>query len=80
MFHIGGIYLKEQKELEPLIQMIFKTYKVHYVELFCTVSHTFYSLLNNWQKPKDRHGFVFFNLNLPEFNYLNLMLGAIDVF
>lgn len=80
IFYVGGIYLKDQNDLKQLIQMIFKSYNILFIELFCTISHTLYHLIRNWQKPKVSPGFVFFNLNLPKFNHLNLMIGAIDVF
>ncbi len=79
VFYAGGIYLATEKDLSGLVSLIFKNYKVLFVQFFSCKTNTFNGLLRGW-KPSKMNGFIYYNLNMPEVKHLNLMIGAIDIF
>ena len=80
VFYIGGVQLNAAKDLEILIDKIFKVYKPWGVQFFSCSSNTVNDLLVGWKKPKKMNGFIFHNLNMPAFDHFNMMIGPIDVF
>ena len=78
-FFVGGVQLADEKDLKILVSKIFELYKVSFVQFFSCKTNTFNGLLSGWKKP-NMNGFIFFNLNMPEFKHFNCMLGAIDIF
>ena len=79
VFYAGGIHLATEKDLSGLVSLIFKNYKVLFVQFFSCKTNTFNGLLRGWQ-PSKMNGFIYYNLNMPEVKHLNLMIGAIDIF
>lgn len=79
-FYVGGIHISEENDFKYLINNLFKTHKVFAVQLTSCKSNSFNKLLKNWKPSIHMNGFIFFNLNMPDFEHLNLMIGAIDVF
>lgn len=79
VFFVGGIQLANEKDLKVLVSKIFELHKVSFVQFFSCNTNTFNGLMKGWKKP-NMNGFIFFNLNMPEFTYFNCMLGAIDIF
>ena len=79
VFFVGGVELANARDLKMLITKIFELHKVSFVQFFSCKTNTFNDLLKGWKKP-NMNGFIFFNLNMPEFTHFNCMLGAIDIF
>lgn len=79
VFYVGGVRLVAEKDLEGLILGIFKMNKILFVQFFSCETNTFNGMLKGWKKAK-MNGFIFFNLNMPEFEHFNLMIGPLDVF
>ena len=79
VFFVGGVELADARDLKMLITKIFELHKVSFVQFFSCKTNTFNDLLKGWKKP-NMNGFIFFNLNMPEFTHFNCMLGAIDIF
>ena len=79
VFYVGGIELNDKKDLKVLVSKIFKLHKVSFVQFFSCKTNTFNGLMRGWKKP-NMNGFIFFNLNMPDFKHFNCMLGAIDIF
>lgn len=80
VFLLGGIIIDSRSDLDYIIGEVFSKYKVAYIEIISSETHSCISLFKRWKKSKGRNGFIFFNLNLPTFNKLDLMIGSIDVF
>lgn len=80
VFLIGGIIIDNHSDLKCIIAETFSKYKVAYIEIISSETHSCISLFKRWRNSKGRNGFIFFNLNLPTFNKLDLMIGSIDVF
>lgn len=79
VFFVGGVQLADEKDLKKMVSQIFKLHKVSFVQFFSCKTNTFNGLMSGWKKP-NMNGFIFFNLNMPEFTHFNCMLGAIDIF
>lgn len=79
VFFVGGVQLADEKDLKALVSKIFELHKVSFVQFFSCKTNTFNGLMRGWKKP-NMNGFIFFNLNMPEFAHFNCMLGAIDIF
>lgn len=79
VFFVGGVQLADEKDLKILVSDIFKLHNVSFVQFFSCKTNTFNGLMKGWKKP-NMNGFIFFNLNMPEFKHFNCMLGAIDIF
>lgn len=79
VFYVGGIHIINEDDLKGLISRIFKEYPVIFVQFFSCKTNTFNILLKGWKKP-NMNGFIYFNLNMPEFTHFNVMIGAIDIF
>ena len=79
VFFVGGVQLADEKDLKILVSDIFKLHEVSFVQFFSCKTNTFNALMKGWKKP-NMNGFIFFNLNMPEFEHFNCMLGALDIF
>lgn len=79
VFYVGGVHLDKEKDLSGLISAVFKSKPVLFIQFFTCKTNTFNVLLRGWRKPK-MNGFIFYNLNMPEFKHLDLMIGPIDIF
>lgn len=79
VFYVGGVELVHKKDLEALVSKIFELHKILFVQFFSCKTNTFNDLVKGWKNP-NMNGFIFFNLNMPEFKHFNCMLGAIDIF
>jgi N-acetylglutamate synthase-like GNAT family acetyltransferase len=79
VFYVGGVQLDKEKDLSGLVSAVFKLKPVLFIQFFTSKTNTFNVLLRGWRKPK-MNGFIFFNLNMPEFEHLDLMIGPIDIF
>lgn len=79
-FIVGGIKLSEPGSLQGLLAGVFKTYRVHFIDIVSCSQNTNNGMIKTWKKPIGLHGFVYYNLNMPENIKLNLMFGCIDVF
>lgn len=79
VFFVGGIELADEKDLKVLISKIFALYKVSFAQFFSCKTNTVNGLIRGWRKPH-MNGFIYFNLNMPDFKHFNCMLGAIDIF
>ncbi|MBL0181925.1 MAG: GNAT family N-acetyltransferase [Chitinophagaceae bacterium] len=79
VFYVGGVYLAAGKDLNGLVSGIFSSHKVLFAQFFSCETNTFNVLLKGWRKSR-MNGFIFYNLNMPAFTNLNLMIGVLDIF
>lgn len=79
VFYVGGISLFEENDLRGLVFEIFKQHRVLFIQILSCKTNSFNELLKGWKKSK-MNGFIFYNLNMPEPEHLNLMIGVLDVF
>lgn len=79
VFYVGGVHLKNENDLEPLVKQLLTTHGVSFVQFFSCGSNSVNGLLRGWTKP-NTNGFIYFNLHMPAFEHFNLMIGAIDTF
>lgn len=79
VFYVGGIQLAATDDLSGLVSEIFKLYNVLFVQFFSCKTNSFNCLLKGWKKSK-MNGFIFYSLNIPEFEHFNLMIGPLDIF
>lgn len=79
VFYVGGVSLASEKDLPGLLSAVFHTYPVLFVQFFSCASNSFNPLLKNW-KPAKMNGFIFYNLDIPAAEHLNLMIGVLDIF
>ena len=78
-FEIGGIHLNDETDLPFLINEIFRSHKVWFIQIISCQTNSFNSLVKKW-KPASMNGFIYYNLSMPGFEHFNIMIGAIDVF
>lgn len=79
VFYVGGVFITNAGDLKELVAMTFKLYPVIFMQFFSCKTNTFNKLLKGWKKP-NMNGFIYFNLNMPEFAHFNIMIGALDIF
>lgn len=79
VFYVGGVHLATEKDLQGLVSGVFKANKVLFIQLFSCKTNSFNILLKGWKRSK-MNGFIFYNLNMPEFEHFNLMIGPLDIF
>ena len=79
VFYTGGFYIEEEKDLKKLFSKIFRTHKVLFIQVLSCETHNLTPLIKGWKKSK-MNGFIFYNLNMPDFIHFNVMIGAIDIF
>lgn len=79
-FYVGGIDLANPNDLPALIKTIFRQQRVPIIQISSCTRNSFNALLNHWKPSLYMNGFIYYNLNLPSFEYFNAMIGAIDVF
>lgn len=79
VFYVGGVQLVTEKDLKGLISGVFKSNSVLFIQLLSCKTNSFNVLLKGWKKSK-MNGFIFYNLNMPEVKYFNLMIGPLDIF
>ena len=79
VFYIGGVHLADENDLKFLLAKIFKTHRVLFIQIFSCTTNSFNVLIKGWQRSK-MNDFIFYNLNMPESEHFNIMIGAIDVF
>lgn len=78
-FYVGGMELKETGHFRELLQKIYSTFHVHYIQVVSCKINLYNQLLKRW-KPAEINGFIFFELNSGTIENANLYYGAIDVF
>ncbi len=79
VFYVGGVSLASEKDLQGLMSAVFHSYPVLFVQFFSCASNSFNPLLKNW-KPAKMNGFIFYSLDIPAIEHLNLMIGVLDIF
>ena len=79
VFYVGGVSLATDGDLEKMLTKIYSIYKVFFIQFFLCKTNSLIHLLKGWKKPK-MNGFIFYNLNMPNFQHLNIMIGVLDVF
>ena len=80
VFYVGGIQLETEADIKPLINNTFKIHKAMVIQLTSCSTNSNNKLFKRWKPSLHMNGFIFCNLNMPEFSNLNLMIGCIDVF
>ena len=79
-FYVGGISLQDANDLEKLIAKIFREQSVWTIQITSCSSNSMNDCFRNWKPTQHMNGFLYYNLNMPEFTHFNAMIGAIDVF
>ena len=79
VFYVGGVNLLKENDLRGLILEVFKQHPVLFIQVLSCKTNSFNELLKGWKRSK-MNGFIFYNLNMPEPEHLNLMIGVLDVF
>ena len=79
VFYAGGFFIEEENDLKILLSKIFKAHNVLFIQLLSCETHNLTPLIKGWKRSK-MNGFIFYNLNMPEFTHFNVMIGAIDIF
>jgi hypothetical protein len=79
VFYVGGVSLFEENDLRGLVFEVFRQHRVLFIQILSCKTNSFNELLKGWKKSK-MNGFIFYNLNMPKQEHLNLMIGVLDVF
>ncbi len=79
VFHVGGISLSSAGDLKGLLTEVFRQYNILFIQFVSCGSNTFNGSLKGWKKA-NMNGFIFYSLNIPEPEHLDLMVGVLDVF
>lgn len=79
VFHVGGISLSSKNDLKGLLSEVFRQNNILFIQFVSCRSNGFNELLKGWKKA-NMNGFIFYGLNIPEPEHLDLMTGLLDVF
>lgn len=79
VFEIGGLHIVTEAHLKKLIKKAFLTLNVSFIQVVSCATNTINPLFRRW-KSSVMNGFIFYNLNMPEFEHFNVMNGVLDVF
>lgn len=78
-FYVGGIRLESSKDALKLVNKIFSTYKIYYVQIVSIETNPLNNLFSSWTK-NEMSGFNFFDLTHKLDEKFNLMYGIVDTF
>lgn len=79
VFYVGGVHIATANGVKDLLAQVFKSQRIAFVQLLSCSTNSFNPMLKGWKRP-DMNGFIFYNLNMPDFRHFNLMIGAMDIF
>ena len=78
-FYVGGLALNEIEDFKQLFDRVCGEFRIHYIQIVSCETNLYNFLLKNW-RPTRMHGFIFYELNVPPVENVNIFYGAIDVF
>ena len=80
VFLVGGLKFDDTNSIKTMFNCILKKYKVSFIEIVSCKSNSQNIILKKWKPVKSMNGIIYFNINMPNHQFINLMLGAIDIF